>query len=45
MPIYLNPSAFNTFVLKGVDSRLPEETEDTGFIKRIDNTGFSGFAD
>ncbi len=40
-----NPSAFNTFVLKGVDSRLPEETEDTGFIKRIDNTGFSGFAD
>ena len=40
-----NPSAFNTFVLKGVDLRLPEETEDTRFIKRIDNTGFSGFAD
>ena len=40
-----NPSAFNTFVLKGVDSRLPEKTEDTGFIKRINNTGFSGFAD
>ena len=38
-----DPSAFNTFVLKNIDSRLPEKTEGVGFIKKIEDTGFTGF--